>query len=434
MATDGFALPLTPARAHFAPWVAEAAFVGLLLLVFVGLEPFQVRDAATLADVGGSGSVARQVCYLLVFAASIVAAYDRRALDSAAAVPLSLVLLLGWCFLSASWAGEPGVAFRRAGLEFVIVSSAMLGVSTLGTERALRLWYYVLAGVLIVNWIAIPTIPQAIHLPGEADPSLVGDWRGLYFQKNITGAVCAISTMIFLHFYLRKRNWIDLGLIVAAIGFLVMTRSKSSLGFLPLALLAGAAYRWAWKRDIDRLIVTFGVLLLLVLIGGFIASHTAEIARIMQNPDDFTGRTQIWQAELGYIHDHPLFGAGYGTFADTGGQSPLHNYIDAKWVATVPHGHNGYLQLLVTIGGIGFSFAMLAFLVMPFARLWPRDPENLALKSLLFSIFVFVVVHNLLESDYLEGAGPAWLALLIVIAMLHSLRPHRLVWRGGGGR
>lgn len=426
MATDGLALPLDQARARLAPWVAEAAFVALLLLVFVGTHPFEVRNATTLMQEAGSGSLARQVGYLGVFFAVAIAAYDKHRLDAVAAIPLTLVLLLGWCFLSASWAHAPGVAVRRAGLEFVVVLSTMLSVNTIGPARALRLWRHVLAGVLIVNWISIPIIPQAIHLPGELDPSLVGDWRGLYFQKNITGAVCAISAMIFLYYFLRTRKWSELALFVAALGFLAMTRSKTSIGFLPFALVAGALYRWGWRRDLDRLIVTLSAVLLVTIATVVIAAHSTDISRMLNSPTDFTGRTEIWQAELGYIHDHTWLGAGYGTFADSGGQSPLHNYVAQKWVALQPHGHNGYLQLLVTIGVIGFAFAMLACVVMPFVAFWRRDVANLPFKSLLFSIFMFVVLHNLLESDYLEGNGPAWVALLIVIAMMVTMGPRAL--------
>jgi O-antigen ligase len=414
------------------PWVAEAGFVALLLLVFVGLSPFEVRDATTLVAGTGAGNIARQISYLAVFAVILASALDRRGLASATAVPVSLVVLLIWCLLSASWAGQPAIAVRRAGLEFVVVLSTMLSIGTVGPERALRLWRYVLAGVLIVNWISIAVVPQAVHLAGEADPSLVGDWRGLYFHKNIAGAVTAISAMVFLYYAVSMRSRIDAALFVAALGFLVMTGSKSSMGFLPAALLLGAVYRWGWRRDLDRLIVTLTAGFAIVVVTAFAATHADQIARLLQNPAEFTGRTAIWQAELDFVRDHTWLGAGYGTFADTGGNSPLFHYIDAKWIATVSHGHNGYLQLMVTIGVIGFALAMLALVVMPLAGFWPRDPDNLPLKALLFAIFVFVVLHNLLESDYLESDGPTWVAFLIMIAMMRTMRPRVLARRAGG--
>lgn len=97
----------------------------------------------------------------------------------------------------------------------------------------------------------------------------------------------------------------------------------------------------------------------------------------------------------------------------------------SAWVQNVSHGHNGYLQLLVTIGGIGFVLAMIALIVQPALAFWPADPENLKTKSLLFAIFGFDIFHNLLESDFLEGDGVQWVTFLIVIAMLLNLNARK---------
>lgn len=428
MANDGLALERSRASALLAPWVAECAFVGLLLLIFVGLTPFEVREPGTfgIGAASGGGDALRQISYLAVFLVLMLVALQKRGLEIVTIIPVSLLLLLAWCLASALWANEPGVAVRRVGLEFVIVVSAMMSVDALGPARSLKLLYYVLIGVLIVNWLSIPFVAQARHLPGETDPSLVGDWRGLYFHKNIAGAVSALTAMIALYFAIERRSRLDFALFLAAVGFAAMTRSKSSLGFLPVAIVLGAVYRWAWKRDLDRLIVTVCAVLIAVVAAAWLGGHTAELSQTLESPREFTGRTAIWQAELQYIGDHPLLGSGYGTFADTGGKSPLANYIASKWVAEVAHGHNGYLQLLVTTGGIGFAFAMLALVLLPFAGLWRRDMDRLALKSLLFAIFSFAIMHNLLESDYLESDGPVWVTLLLVIAMLRTMRAPRI--------
>lgn len=424
MANDGLAI----SRARFEPWVAEAAYVALLLLVFVGLTPFETREAGTIAigvATSGAGDTLRQICYLGVFFVIVAAAWQHRQWNAVAIIPLSMALLLLWCAMSAAWAGEPAIVVRRAGLEIVLVASVLLSVDTIGPERALRLWCYVLIGILIVNWISIPIIPQAVHQPGEADPGLVGNWRGLYFHKNIAGSVSAITVIILLFSAIDNKRRVDFALALAAAGFLVMTKSKSSLAFLPVALLFGFVYRIAWKRDLDRLIVMVCAGLIVVVIATIALLQADFIARFLEDSSELTGRAAIWQAEAAYIADHPLLGSGYGTFADTGAQSPLHGYFGANtsaWVQNVAHGHNGYLQLLVTIGGIGFVLAMVALLIRPALMFWPRDDENLKFKSLLFAIFTFDVFHNLLESDFLESDGVQWVTFLIMLAMLQSLR------------
>ncbi len=67
---------------------------------------------------------------------------------------------------------------------------------------------------------------------------------------------------------------------------------------------------------------------------------------------------------------------------------------------------NAYLQLLVTVGGVGFILAMIAFLWQPLAAFFRARREDLPLTTMLFALFAFMVLHNFLESDFLEATGP----------------------------
>jgi O-antigen ligase len=185
-----------------------------------------------------------------------------------------------------------------------------------------------------------------------------------------------------------------------------------------VAAAIGLIYRVAWRRGIDRLIVTVLLALSCVLAAAFIAVDFSHIAGVFEDPSRFTGRSAIWQAEIAYIRDHPLLGSGFGAFADTGALSPLLKYVDATWVQNVSHGHNAYLQLFVTIGGVGFALAMWSLVLSPAISFWRGNPAAIELMAMLFAIFVFVVLHNFLESDFLEGDGPAWVAFVLVLAML----------------
>ncbi|MDE2183225.1 MAG: O-antigen ligase family protein [Alphaproteobacteria bacterium] len=409
-----------------ATWIDQAIFVAFLLLAFVGLSPFSPPPPAVAQFGGvattGAGDIARQLCYLLVFAAVLIAAARRYRMQTMRLVPVLLVILLAWCVVSAAWSPEPAVTVRRAGLAAVLVVIAMLSVETLGAARAAALWRWILLAVLVVNIVSIRFVAQAVHLPGEADPQLVGDWRGLYGHKNIAGSVGAMTALIFLYAP-RAKLWhkaLDLVVVAAAVAFTVMTRSKSSLGMLVVATLAAALYRLAWRRDIDRLIAAVAAGAVVVAAVVVLISDQSVLLRFFASPDELTGRTAIWQAEVAYIIDHPLLGAGFGTFSDTGGLSPLHDYVGG-WVVAASHGHNGYLQLLVTVGAVGFVLAFAALVAAPAMAFWDRCGD-LGLKAMLFSLFVFLLLHNLMETDFLEGDGVAWVAYLLMLAMLYRLR------------
>jgi exopolysaccharide production protein ExoQ len=425
MANDGLVAGSTTAPR--ASWIDEAVFLAFLFLAFVGLTPFANQVPAVSAFGGvatsGAGDLARQLCYLAVLGAVMIEAARKRGFAAFSALPLLLFLLLAWCMLSASWSGEPSVSMRRAGLAVVLAVCAMLSVETIGANRALVLLRWVLLAVLIVNWLSIPLIPQARHLPGEEDPKLVGDWRGLYGHKNIAGSVAAMTAIVFLFSPRRtvSRRFFDIAVALAAIAFAVMTRSKSSLGLLAITLVVGFVYLVAWKRDLDRIIVVVAGAALAVLAVAMIFADQNAIMRLFADPDEFTGRTEIWQAEVDFIRDHALLGAGFGTFSDTGGISPLHNYVGNSWVGEASHGHNGYLQILVTTGVIGFVLAMAALIADPAMEFWRRSGDH-RLKTVLFALFAFLLLHNLMETDFLEGDGVTWVAYLLMMAMLYKMK------------
>jgi len=68
----------------------------------------------------------------------------------------------------------------------------------------------------VINDDIAPETAMAIHLPGEQDPALVGNWRGLYFHKNIAGAVSAITAIVFFFSWLRSKHWVELGVAALA--------------------------------------------------------------------------------------------------------------------------------------------------------------------------------------------------------------------------
>ena len=417
MATDA----RTPLGTRAPTWMDQAVFLAFLLLAFIGLSPFSPPPPAALAgavNATGAGDLARQLCYLAVFAAIVFGALRHHGVQALGSLPVLLLVLLAWCVVSALWSPEPAVTVRRAGLATVLVVSAMLGIESVGNEKALSMWRWVLLLVLVVNFASIKFIATAVHLPGEADPGLIGDWRGLYAHKNIAGSVGAITALVFLFSPSPKfwRKLLDIAVAAAAIGFTVMTRSKSSLGLLIVAIIVAGAYRLSWKREVDRTIAIVAGALIVTAGAVFLIADQGAIARLVGDPQQFTGRTEIWRAEVAFIQDHLLFGAGFGTFSNTGGLSPLHNYV-GNWVAEASHGHNGYLQLLVTIGGIGFVLALAALIVSPAIAFWRRG--DTAMKAMLFSLFVFLVLHNLMETDFLEGDGVTWVAFLLMLAMLY---------------
>jgi O-antigen ligase len=404
---------------------AEIAYIFFLLMVFVGVTPFARPDATPGIDpasASGAGDVVRQICYLAAFGFIAGAAWMRRATLSIEAIPVLIAVLLAWCVLSAAWSLEPSVTIRRAVLLSVVAASAFIAVDTIGAPRALQLLRYVLAAIVIVNWISIFLIPQARHFANDLEPGVAGDWRGLYGHKNIAGAVCVNAALIFSYFAAVMRRRGDILLALASLVFLIGTDSKSSLGLLPVAIVAGGVYFFCAGSAINRRIVFTASLLAATVAFAALWMFWEPIAGMLQDPALFTGRSAIWQAELAFIRDHPALGSGFGSFAYTGKNSPIYQYIDSSWIGAVASGHQGYLQLLVTIGIPGFLIAMLCLFVQPIVWFSRGSKLDLPFRSLLFALFSFFFLHNFMESNFLNTDGPEWVTFLLVLAMLRTSR------------
>lgn len=417
--------------AQKAPLLAEAGFMGLLLLLLVTLHPFTPPAHSTLvisAIEPVATDASRQISFTAVFLLTFLAAAFSWSPAVTRAVPWSVALLLGWCLLSTVWSDAPATVFRRAALICEVSVSTLLCTTLLGAERAFLRLRQVLLLVLIVNWIAIPLIPAAIHLPGELDPKLVGNWRGLYEQKNVAGAVCALTILAYLFPGARARHWSDWLVIAAAAGFLYMTKSKTSMSLLPVAAAFGYLYRRGWKDGLNRALLAATGLLIVIAIAAFALLNADLITHIMQDPDALTGRTEIWEADIAYLHDHFFLGAGFEAVFGTGGQSPLTNYLHGRnWVADVSNSHNGYLEIFLGLGAMGFGLALLVLLAIPFAKFWPlnRDPA----RDGYFAIFIFIVFHNFTEADFLAPDGVLWMAFLMVLSALEQPATRPVAWR-----
>lgn len=414
--------PVRPQPDEKPPLLAEIGFTGLLLLLLVTLHPFH-PPAGNTAGLSAIETVAtdiwRQISFTGVFVIACIATVWYRPAALFKAMPLGIMALLGWCLLSAVWSDAGGIVFRRAVLITEVSGTALLGTALLGAERAFSRLRLVLVIVLAANWISIPIIPTAVHLAGEQDPKLIGNWRGLYDQKNVAGAVCALTVLQFLFPGTRGRRRTDWLVIVAALGFLYFSKSKTSMALLPVAALFAAAYRAGWKNGLDRAVLAVTALLAIGCIATLLALNTQLVDRIMADPDAFTGRTEIWLADIAYLKDHFFLGAGYASVFGTGLQSPLLPYLHGRdWVAQVSNSHNGYLDIFLGLGAIGFGLALIALLVMPFCRFWPLNFDRA--KAGYFAIFVFVVFHNFTEADFLAPDGVLWLAFLMVLGAIRQ--------------
>ena len=389
------------------------ALVVLMLLVFVGLSPLTAQKAVNST---GDGNLLRQGLYILVFGFVLLASQALQYPQRLLAPTLSIWLVLAWSCLSLSWSLEPSIATRRLLLTSIIIWTVFATVERAGFERSMRAFQITLIGVLALNYALVIASPAtAIHqIADVVDPGLVGDWRGVLPQKNFAGALCAL-TVISLAFY---GGWINValrwGLILAAAYFLFRSGSKTSLSVLGVAVVVGGAYLGYNPRYRSLLIpLVIGLLSLLVLIGQF---YWGDLVRSLTTGEALTGRAEIWSVVLRYAENHWLRGAGFGSFWNIGTASPIFSYTHG-WVSRLGNGHNGYLDLLITIGAPGLILAVIAMILDPLVRLFASRTVMIPRGSVMIAMLVFCAGHNFSESSLFDRDMIMQLVFVFTVAM-----------------
>jgi exopolysaccharide production protein ExoQ len=386
------------------------AFLAIIILTLLG--PLMTIDIG--GALGGEGNVPRQIAYILSFGLAIFAVRPLTSPERLLTVPIPLAVALLWCWLSLTWAIDPGIAFRRLVLTTVIIWSIFILVRQLGYERTVTILRYALVVLLVANFLTVIAAPQTgIHQSSEPfDRALVGNWRGIMMQKNLAGLTSALTILLFAFDAQRIKLAIRVVVIAAAAFFLFKTSSKTSVGVCVAAILFGLAYLSISGRYRIAVLSALGF----AALGGAIYVNAYEYMIFQVVGDQtFTGRTLIWEALTRYSEDHPLLGSGYGSFWNIGPSSPIYQYAN-NWVTTLATGHNGFLDILAAVGIPGLIIVVVATVIWPSIRLFMTSAGQQG--ALVAAVFLFCVIHNMSETSLFDRDAIGQVFLMIAIALI----------------
>lgn len=395
---------------------ADLIVSAFIFLVYVGFTSFSAGEGGDPTLSGGAGDIVRQIAFLGTLGALILLWRHHRVAQ--VKFPITLAVTILWCWLSLSWAIEPGIAFRRIALGTIIIVSAYLTVGLLGRDRLKATFAACLAVMMISDVVSALTIPGAVHMFDARDDSIVGAWRGLHMDKNAAGSIAAVACIVFFFRFIETGRKINLLWTALSAFFLWRTQSKTSMALVPLSIFAAMYFRFAmtslWARNVTFTIVGCSTALAIALV----AIYSEQVYNLLfLDPESFTGRTEIWNILLQYAGEHPLSGSGYGSFWNIGASGP--SFTHGGWITdAVFVGHNGYLDVLAATGWIGLILTVLACVIVPMYRiLVDCSPKSRFDNVMSLAIIVFTAMHNTQESSFIERDNPLWVALLFAIFM-----------------
>ncbi|WP_457107434.1 O-antigen ligase family protein [Methylobacterium sp. P5_C11] len=372
-------------------------------------------DASSMAE----GNPIRQLGYVFILLVIMFGSNAHRDLRVLSALPTSICVVLAYSWLSIIWAIDPSIATRRLGLTTIVALSTAVAIQSLGVSKTIAHIRIVLLLAVVASYAAVALFPNiGIHqFEAGRDAALIGDWRGIYPEKNFMGAICAITVLIFLFGNGQQNPLLKWIAVVASFVFLVKTGSKTSTALLLLAVLLGHAFRANNHRNWPFALMA--ALTAAFCLGVGLLWYGEVLMAPLDRDDTLTGRSQIWRVLIAYIADHWFLGAGYGSFWYIGTVSPVYDYAKGgSWFEIASQGHNGYLDIASQIGLPGLAIAVYCLLIRPVARLLSHPGYDDRDGALYLAVLVFCIGHNFTESTFLARDHILHFMIVAVLCMM----------------
>lgn len=338
---------------------------------------------------------------------------------SAARMVWPLIALSALALLSTLWSPEPGLTLRRSIMLLVSTLLAIYLGERYTTEKLARL----LAQTLCLMMTAIIVFYFVAPVYVVDYSSHIGAWKGLSSHKNIFGEFMAEAVALLLLVRFRHFLWLRYVFLVTAVVLLWLSGSATSLFCGTLVTAAMVLWRRARGRPNQRLLV-YAVAALMVFSGiYFLTGHTGLLLQVLNRDPSLTGRTQIWAMALPAMMKFPILGYGYDGFWIGPKGEALNIMLGSGWL--VPHAHNGFLDLGLSLGIIGlcvFLYILASAIrrAIEFIRL---EPGPIGLWPITY--LCFFALHNITESSLLTR--PLTVSFLMFAAITTSLAVNR--WR-----
>jgi O-antigen ligase len=135
---------------------------------------------------------------------------------------------------------------------------------------------------------------------------------------------------------------------------------------------------------------------------------------LLNRESGLTGRLPLWNYLLSEAGNRPIFGHGFGAIwllRDFRAQVTAAQ----GWSFTITNGHNGYMDILLGLGGLGLLLA-LSISVMALYRAWRYFINDGRMESSLpFLIALYFLLANLSISFFLELEVFHWVLLVAAL-------------------
>lgn len=329
-----------------------------------------------------------------------------------------VILLLG---LSFAWSINPAQVIGNVRSELIpmLFLSLYMG-SRFSIKEQFRIAAWAFGLSILASVLLIMLFPEkGIHPPDSPWP---GAWRGVFVHKNAFGAylVLTTSTLFMLASHARERKGVLRGLLIVCIVAVFWSTSKTALVLSVVSIILMylyKSYRWMGIKSVLWLNLSTYVALGLA---GIITAAWGPIMAAFGKEPTLSGRTLIWTFLIEQkIPNSPLLGYGRNVFW---GYPQLFGGIYAAADHVPGNAHNGFIDMILSIGLLGFFFFVLAWgtTYSKALRLLYHKKEPAYIWPPIF--LTLLVLNNIMESLLVNLSNAFWL-LFVAFAFTFNRQP-----------
>lgn len=418
---------MTSLQYYLLRMVERGYTVIALLLVMGALQPFLVTwqtgtSHPDMRDMIEHGNIRFQVVSLSLYAvALLVLLAVRQRLPTLLARNWSLLALVGLAVLSAVWSHYPDATFRRAVALVLTLGFALYLVLRYRSLEFLDLLGVAMVIAAVMSYVFVFVFPSyAIHSFDQHH----GTWRGVFDHKNALGAVMGLGVVVCVTLWRTggpiRRPFAAVGIVLCGS---LLAQSFSATSW---TVTAGALLSMLFLNRLRASPFPLGVRLGIVLALGFgvvflLTAHFLVVGLDMLGRDlTFSGRTTIWPLALQAGMEHPILGAGYRAFWTPAGAEFV--YARLSWDEQLGNGHNGYLDVWLELGLVGFALFLVMFLTLG-RRAYARLTSSRDAVGLFYPMFfLFSLVYSITEKFLLEQTDILWVTMMVCLLYLTPAR------------
>jgi len=318
--------------------------------------------------------------------------------------------------VSAIWSQDPMITMRRAIPFLLSTLFALYFASRFDLDEQLSiLWITMIA-------LSVATVLISVLVPSyglDVSPGHTHDWRGVFTQKNACGRAMAFAIAITL-----AKGRVNLPRAFSLLLFLFVlamsgSRSFWLVGLSVFVLAALLAFLKRYDLVSRAVIISIAVLLGVVTLAlGVI--FASDILALLGRDATLTGRSDIWREVWRAILKRPLLGYGFSAFW-IGLKGEAFNVITMLGFVVL-HAHNGFLEIMLELGGTGLAIFVLSYLRACYLAL--RLIRSKYIEQAVWPIFVLflIVLSNMDENSLLIYNGIFWVLYVIALVDLELLQ------------